>query len=54
MFLLDLFKPRKKFEWPIFIIFALIFILLVPNTFYMVTDLIHLNQFTFDFTFNLI
>ena len=29
--------------------FALIFILLVPNTFYMVTDLIHLNQFTFDF-----
>ena len=37
-FLLDLFKPRKKFEWPIFIIFALIFILLVPNTFYMVTD----------------
>ena len=48
-FLLDLFKPRKKFEWPIFIIFALIFILLVPNTFYMVTDLIHLNQFTFDF-----
>ena len=48
-FLLDLFKPRKKFEWLIFIIFALIFILLVPNTFYMVTDLIHLNQFTFDF-----
>ena len=46
-FLLDLFKPRKKFEWLIFIIFALIFILLVPNTFYMVTDLINLNQFTF-------
>ena len=23
--------------------------MLVPNTFYMLTDLIHLNQFTFDF-----
>ena len=32
-----------------FIIFGLIFVLLVPNTFYMLTDLIHLNQFTFDF-----
>ena len=29
--------------------FCSYFILLVPNTFYMVTDLIHLNQFTFDF-----
>ena len=27
----------------------MIFVLLVPNTFYMLTDLIHLNQFTFDF-----
>ena len=47
--LLRLFKPRKKYEWPLFIIFGLIFVLLVPNTFYMLTDLIHLNQFTFDF-----
>lgn len=47
--LLRLFRPRKPFEWPLFIVFALIFILLVPNTFYMLTDLIHLNQFTFDF-----
>ena len=31
------------------IIFSLIFLLMVPNTFYMVTDLIHLNQFTFNF-----
>ncbi|MDM7863889.1 DUF1361 domain-containing protein [Staphylococcus borealis] len=47
--LLRLFKPRKNYEWPLFIVFGLIFILLVPNTFYMLTDLIHLNQFTFDF-----
>ncbi|MCE5090578.1 DUF1361 domain-containing protein [Staphylococcus devriesei] len=47
--LLRLFRPRKTFEWPLFIVFSLIFILLVPNTFYMLTDLIHLNQFTFDF-----
>ena len=26
-----------------------IFVLLLPNTFYMVTDLIHLNQFQFNF-----
>ena len=25
------------------------FLLLVPNTFYMITDLIHLNQFQFNF-----
>src|SRR5699024_7346805 len=47
--LLNLFKPRYKYEWPLFIIFALIFLFMVPNTFYMVTDLIHLNQFTFNF-----
>ena len=35
--LLRLFKPRKKYEWPLFIIFGLIFVLLVPNTFYMLT-----------------
>lgn len=47
--LLRLFKPRAKFEWPLFIIFGFIFVLLFPNTFYMVTDLIHLDQFQFNF-----
>ena len=46
--LLRLFKPRKNMNGH-FLIFGLIFVLLVPNTFYMLTDLIHLNQFTFDF-----
>ncbi|NDQ96324.1 DUF1361 domain-containing protein, partial [Staphylococcus aureus] len=41
--LLRLFKPNKKYEWPLFIIYSFIFVLLLPNTFYMVTDLIHLN-----------
>ncbi|WP_141709892.1 DUF1361 domain-containing protein, partial [Staphylococcus aureus] len=43
--LLRLIKPNKKYEWPLFIIYSFIFVLLLPNTFYMVTDLIHLNQF---------
>jgi uncharacterized membrane protein len=47
--LLKLFKPRRKFEWPLFAIFSLIFVFMVPNTFYMITDLIHLNQFAFNF-----
>ena len=47
--LLKLFKPKKVFEWPLFVVFGLIFLLLVPNTFYMITDLIHLNQFQFNF-----
>lgn len=47
--LLKLFKPRRKFEWPLFVIFSLIFVFMVPNTFYMITDLIHLNQFAFNF-----
>lgn len=51
--LLKLFKPKETKEWPLFIIFALIFILLVPNTFYMVTDLIHLNNFKFNFLVSL-
>lgn len=45
--LLRLFKPNKKYEWPLFVIYSFIFVLLLPNTFYMVTDLIHLNQFNF-------
>ncbi|MGX0915674.1 DUF1361 domain-containing protein [Staphylococcus hominis] len=52
-FLLNLFKPQKTKEWLLFIIFSLIFILLVPNTFYMVTDLIHLNNFAFNFLISL-
>jgi len=51
--LLKLFKPIKKFEWPLFIVFGMIFLLLVPNTFYMITDLIHLNQFQFNFLIGL-
>ncbi|MEX5914958.1 DUF1361 domain-containing protein [Staphylococcus ureilyticus] len=47
--LLNLFKPKYKYEWPLFIVFVLIFLCMVPNTLYMVTDLIHLNQFTFNF-----
>lgn len=47
--LLKLFKPSRKFEWPLFVIFSLIFVFMVPNTFYMITDLIHLNQFAFNF-----
>lgn len=48
-YLLKLFEPRRRFEWPLFIIYSLIFILMLPNTFYMVTDLIHLNHFAFHF-----
>lgn len=47
--LLNLFKPKYKYEWPLFIVFVLIFLCMVPNTLYMVTDLIHLNQFNFNF-----
>ncbi|MDM5813676.1 DUF1361 domain-containing protein, partial [Staphylococcus aureus] len=36
--LLRLFKPNKKYEWPLFIIYSFIFVLLLPNTFYMVTE----------------
>ncbi|WP_086428315.1 DUF1361 domain-containing protein [Staphylococcus cornubiensis] len=48
-YLIKLFIPKRAFEWPLFIIYLIIFILMLPNTFYMVTDLIHLNQFTFNF-----
>ncbi|MBI5974012.1 DUF1361 domain-containing protein [Staphylococcus canis] len=48
-FLLKLFIPRRSFEWPFFIIYICVFILMLPNTFYMLTDLIHLNQFQFAF-----
>ena len=49
MFTIKAVQTEKVIEWPLFIIFSLIFLLMVPNTFYMVTDLIHLNQFTFNF-----
>ncbi|RIM95932.1 DUF1361 domain-containing protein, partial [Staphylococcus shinii] len=32
--LLNLFKPKYKYEWPLFIIFTLIFVFMVPNTLY--------------------
>lgn len=53
-YLLKLFVPKRLFEWPLFMIYLLIFILMLPNTFYMVTDLIHLNQFSFSFLSGLI
>lgn len=48
-FLLPLFKVKQKREIPVSVIFFLIFILLSPNVFYVVTDLIHLNFFDFNF-----
>lgn len=53
-FLLRLFVPRRWFEWPLFIIYLCIFTLMLPNTFYMLTDLIHLNQFNFAFLSGLV
>lgn len=47
--LLRLFKPNKNMNGRFFVIYSFIFVLLLPNTFYMVTDLIHLNQFQFNF-----
>lgn len=48
-FELSLLLRLFKYEWPLFVIYSFIFVLLLPNTFYMVTDLIHLNQFQFNF-----
>lgn len=48
-FLLKLFVPSRSYEWPLFILFSMILIFMFPNTFYMLTDLIHLNQFNFSF-----
>lgn len=53
-YLLKLFIPKRLFEWPLFIVYLAIFILMLPNTFYMVTDLIHLNQFSFSFLSGLV
>lgn len=48
-FLLPLFAIRKKSEIPLSAAFYLVFILLSPNVFYVVTDLIHLNIFDFHY-----
>lgn len=53
-YLLKLFVPKRLFEWPLFVIYLVIFILMLPNTFYMATDLIHLNQFSFSFLSGLV
>ncbi|GGE57048.1 DUF1361 domain-containing protein [Priestia taiwanensis] len=48
-FLLPLFKIKDRKEIPASILFYLVFLLMSPNIFYVVTDLIHLKIFTFDF-----
>ncbi|QEL82843.1 DUF1361 domain-containing protein (plasmid) [Bacillus sp. JAS24-2] len=48
-FLLPLFKIQEKRDIPSSLAFYGIFILLSPNVFYVVTDLIHLNIFKFDY-----
>ncbi|TDL98417.1 DUF1361 domain-containing protein [Macrococcus brunensis] len=47
--LLPLFKPKSRREWPLFLVVSLVFVLMSPNIFYVVTDLIHLNLYSFDF-----
>lgn len=49
-YLLPLFHPRSKGEWPASLLVYLLFLLMSPNIFYMVTDLIHLNLFPFRYT----
>lgn len=53
-FLLPLFKMHKKSEFPVSSVFFLVFILLSPNVFYVVTDLIHLKMFDFNYKQGLI
>lgn len=48
-FLLPLFKVNSKREIFVSTFFYGVFILLAPNVFYVVTDLIHLNGFKFDY-----
>lgn len=48
-FLLPLFRAGSKREIPAAVLFYLVFILLSPNVFYVVTDLIHLNIFAFNY-----
>ncbi|TVX91918.1 DUF1361 domain-containing protein [Paenibacillus agilis] len=48
-YLMPLFKIKTKREIPISFLFYLIFILMSPNVFYVVTDLIHLKRFDFNY-----
>ncbi|MED1266437.1 DUF1361 domain-containing protein [Bacillus mycoides] len=48
-FLLPLFKVKQKSEILVSSLFYIIFILLSPNVFYVVTDLIHLNIYQFNY-----
>ncbi|MED2737716.1 DUF1361 domain-containing protein [Bacillus toyonensis] len=48
-FLLPLFKVNSKREIFVSTFFYGVFILLAPNVFYVVTDLIHLNGYRFDY-----
>lgn len=48
-YLLPLFRARLIREWPASIAVYSIFVLMSPNVFYMVTDLIHMNLFDFDY-----
>ena len=49
-YLLPLFRARKRTELPASILVYLLFLLMSPNVFYIVTDLIHLNAFPFRYT----
>ncbi|GIN86203.1 DUF1361 domain-containing protein [Heyndrickxia sporothermodurans] len=53
-FLLPLFKVRSKRDIPGSALFYLVFILLSPNVFYVVTDAIHLNIYEFDYESGLV
>ncbi|REK77784.1 DUF1361 domain-containing protein [Paenibacillus paeoniae] len=53
-YLLPLFRPKSKGEWPASLLVYLLFLLMSPNVFYIVTDLIHLNFFSFRYTAGLV
>ncbi|MFD0588540.1 DUF1361 domain-containing protein [Paenibacillus sp. GCM10027627] len=48
-YLLPLFRSKSKIELPAQLLVYLVFLLMSPNVFYMVTDLIHLNAFRFKY-----
>ncbi|MCR2802392.1 DUF1361 domain-containing protein [Paenibacillus sp. SCIV0701] len=49
-FLLPLFQAKKTSELPASLLVHTLFLLMSPNVFYIVTDLIHLNAFPFRYT----
>ncbi|MDQ6420379.1 DUF1361 domain-containing protein [Paenibacillus sp. LHD-117] len=49
-YLLPLFRVRKRSELPASLLVYVLFLLMSPNVFYIVTDLIHLNAFPFRYT----